>query len=85
MRKFLVLIIFIVSFSSEAGTLEFWSAFGDNVDQKLAKEFEVRTGNKLMVRKFSIDEMKAELLLASRSKNYMPDVAWVPSDFVGAT
>lgn len=83
MRKFLVLIIFIVSFSSEAGTLEFWSAFGDNVDQKLAKEFEVRTGNKLMVRKFSIDEMKAELLLASRSKNYMPDVAWVPSDFLG--
>lgn len=50
MHKFLVLIIFLVSFSSEAGTLEFWSAFGDNVDQKLAKEFEIRTGNKLMVR-----------------------------------
>ncbi len=63
--------------------LEFWSAFGDNVDQELAAEFEVRTGNQLMIRKFSIDEMKAELLLASRSKNYMPDVAWVPSDFLG--
>lgn len=83
MRKFLILITFIVSFSSEARMLEFWSAFGDNVDQKLAQEFEARTGNKLMVRKFSIDEMKAELLLASKSKNYMPDVAWVPSDFLG--
>jgi maltose-binding protein MalE len=83
MRKFLILITFIVSFSSEARILEFWSAFGDNVDQKLAQEFEARTGNKLMVRKFSIDEMKAELLLASKSKNYMPDVAWVPSDFLG--
>ncbi|PQJ84236.1 sugar ABC transporter substrate-binding protein [Aliivibrio sifiae] len=83
MRKFFVLIFFIVSFSSEAGVLEFWSAFGDNVDKKLADEFEKRTGNQLMIRKFSIDEMKAELLLASRSKNYMPDVAWVPSDFLG--
>ncbi|CED57733.1 putative uncharacterized protein [Aliivibrio wodanis] len=68
---------------SEAKVLEFWSAFGDNVDTKLAQEFEAKTGNQLIVRKFSIDEMKAELLLASRSKNYMPDVAWVPSDFLG--
>lgn len=83
MSKFLIVISFLISCSSQAGMLEFWSAFGDNVDQKLAKEFEARTGNKLMVRKFSIDEMKAELLLASRSKNYMPDVAWVPSDFLG--
>ncbi|MDD9179372.1 MULTISPECIES: sugar ABC transporter substrate-binding protein [Aliivibrio] len=83
MPKLLILISFLFSFSSQAGILEFWSAFGDNVDQKLAKEFEARTGNQLMIRKFSIDEMKAELLLASRSKNYMPDVAWVPSDFLG--
>ena len=83
MSKLLIVMSFLISFSSQAGMLEFWSAFGDNVDQKLAKEFEARTGNKLMIRKFSIDEMKAELLLASRSKNYMPDVAWVPSDFLG--
>ena len=83
MPKYLILISALFSFSPQAGMLEFWSAFGDNVDQKLAKEFEARTGHKLMVRKFSIDEMKAELLLASRSKNYMPDVAWVPSDFLG--
>ena len=68
---------------SEAKMLEFWSAFGDDVDEQLAEEFEARTGNQLMIRKFSIDEIKAELLLASRSKNYMPDVAWVPSDFLG--
>lgn len=83
MSKFFTLILLFISFISKAEMLEFWSAFGDNVDQELAAEFEVRTGNQLMIRKFSIDEMKAELLLASRSKNYMPDVAWVPSDFLG--
>ncbi|MBB1313763.1 extracellular solute-binding protein [Aliivibrio sp. SR45-2] len=83
MRRFFILIPLFFSFMSEAKMLEFWSAFGDNVDKKLAEEFEARTGNQLMIRKFSIDEMKAELLLASRSKNYMPDVAWVPSDFLG--
>ncbi|MUK78254.1 extracellular solute-binding protein [Aliivibrio fischeri] len=83
MPKFFILILLSISFVSKAEVLEFWSAFGDNVDQELAVEFEARTGNQLMIRKFSIDEMKAELLLASRSKNYMPDVAWVPSDFLG--
>ncbi|MGR6838767.1 sugar ABC transporter substrate-binding protein [Aliivibrio wodanis] len=83
MRRFFVFMMFLSPLMSEAKVLEFWSAFGDNVDTKLAQEFEARTGNQLIVRKFSIDEMKAELLLASRSKNYMPDVAWVPSDFLG--
>nr|VVV05611.1 Maltose-binding periplasmic protein [Aliivibrio wodanis] len=83
MRRFFVFMMFLSPLMSEAKVLEFWSAFGDNVDTKLAQEFEAKTGNQLIVRKFSIDEMKAELLLASRSKNYMPDVAWVPSDFLG--
>lgn len=83
MRRFFVFMMFLSPLMSEAKVLEFWSAFGDNVDTKLAQEFEARTGNQLIVRKFSIDEMKAELLLASRSKNYMPDVVWVPSDFLG--
>ena len=42
---------------SEAKMLEFWSAFGDDVDEQLAEEFEARTGNQLMIRKFSIDEI----------------------------
>lgn len=64
-------------------TLEVWSAFDGDLLYKVAQRFKQETGHELVIRNVDTNSMRAETLLAERFEAYLPDVVWVPSDFLG--
>ncbi|MGR5340085.1 sugar ABC transporter substrate-binding protein [Vibrio astriarenae] len=65
-------------------TIEVWSSFHGDLLQTAAQHFEQETGHKLAIRQFSSTfDIRSELLIAKMFGTYVPDMVWVPSDFLG--
>ncbi|USD64620.1 extracellular solute-binding protein [Vibrio sp. SCSIO 43136] len=73
----------VFSSLSNAITLEVWSSFDGFLLDDIAKRFEQKTGHKLVIRRVDTEAMRSETLMAERSEVYMPDIVWIPSDFIG--
>ncbi len=80
-----LLLITTLAFTAhlQAETLELWSAFNGDVNHQIAKHFEESTGHRVTTREFANGNIKAELLLAKQNRNYMPDLIFLPSDYLG--
>jgi maltose-binding protein MalE len=60
-----------------------WSGIEYATVDAIRDEFEDQTKHQITIREFDINNIRSELLLAYQSKTSIPDVLWVPSDFLG--
>ncbi|WP_394240538.1 sugar ABC transporter substrate-binding protein [Vibrio astriarenae] len=65
-------------------SIEVWSSFQGDLLDIAAIRFQHETGNELAIRQFSSTfELRSELLIAQLFGTYVPDLVWMPSDFIG--
>lgn len=83
LKQLLLIATFVFTAHLHAQTLELWSAFNGEVNHQIAKQFEETTGYRITTREFANGNIKAELLLAKQNRNYMPDLIFLPSDYLG--
>ncbi|KLV04124.1 maltose/maltodextrin-binding protein [Photobacterium aquae] len=60
-----------------------WSGIEYSTVAEIKRQFESETDNTLVIREFDVNNIRSELLLAKQTGITVPDVIWVPSDFLG--
>ncbi|HGY9595922.1 TPA: extracellular solute-binding protein [Vibrio campbellii] len=60
-----------------------WSGIEYSTVAEINERFQEETGNTLAIREFDVNNIRSELLLAKQTGITVPDVIWVPSDFLG--
>lgn len=80
-----IYLTFVLCFSSllSAQEIQVWSGIEYSTLAEINERFEAETGNTLAIREFDINNIRSELLLAKQTGITMPDVIWIPSDFLG--
>ncbi len=82
-RSFVCVMLFVVSAASKSADIELWHAHqAQDFVVHLAKQFEAETGQRIRISAYKTSRVKAELLLGAKN-NVLPDMIFVPSDFLG--
>lgn len=76
------LLLFLPSLIS-AQEIQVWSGIEYSTVAEINERFQEETGNTLAIREFDVNNIRSELLLAKQTGITVPDVIWVPSDFLG--
>ncbi|GMM87379.1 extracellular solute-binding protein [Vibrio fortis] len=66
-----------------AATIEIWAGIEFETAQKVKQHIETLTEHTVEVRRFDINSIRAELVVADPRDTAFPDAIWVPSDFLG--
>ncbi|MDK9771624.1 extracellular solute-binding protein [Vibrio sp. B181a] len=66
-----------------AQEIQVWSGIEYSTVAEINERFQEETGNTLAIREFDVNNIRSELLLAKQTGITVPDVIWVPSDFLG--
>ncbi|WP_261902753.1 sugar ABC transporter substrate-binding protein [Vibrio fortis] len=66
-----------------AATIEIWAGIEFETAQKVKQHIETLTEHTVEVRRFDINTIRAELVVADPRDTAFPDAIWVPSDFLG--
>ncbi|MGR5192826.1 sugar ABC transporter substrate-binding protein [Vibrio rotiferianus] len=83
MKNLFLTILFCLSSIVHAQEIQVWSGIEYSTVAEIKERFEAETGNTLAIREFDVNNIRSELLLAKQSSITLPDVIWVPSDFLG--
>ncbi|CAE6903553.1 COG2182 Maltose-binding periplasmic proteins domains [Vibrio sp. B1REV9] len=83
MRQLCLVLIFCFSSVTLAQSIQVWSGIEYSTVAEIKERFEAETGNTLTIREFDVNNIRSELLLAKQTSITVPDVIWVPSDFLG--
>ncbi|MGF1724400.1 sugar ABC transporter substrate-binding protein [Photobacterium nomapromontoriensis] len=80
-----MILIFVAIYSgwSVAQEIQVWSGIEYSTVAEIKHRFEAETPNTLAIREFDVNNIRSELLLAKQTGITVPDVIWVPSDFLG--
>ena len=66
-----------------AASIEIWAGIEFETAQKVKQHIENLTEHTVEVRRFDINTIRAELVVADPRDTAFPDAIWVPSDFLG--
>lgn len=83
MRSIILIIVAIYSSWGSAQEIQVWSGIEYSTVAEIKHRFEAETANTLTIREFDVNNIRSELLLAKQTGITVPDVIWVPSDFLG--
>lgn len=83
MKNLFLTILFFLSSIVHAQEIQVWSGIEYSTVAEIKERFEAETGNTLAIREFDVNNIRSELLLAKQTSITLPDVIWVPSDFLG--
>ncbi|MBD1390237.1 extracellular solute-binding protein [Neiella sp. HB171785] len=82
-KAFLSVLLLTLSVSAKSADIELWHAHqAQDFVVHLAEQFEAETGQKIRISAYKTSRVKAELLLGAKN-NVLPDIIFVPSDFLG--
>ncbi len=76
---------FLTLFCSGASSvsLEMWSSLEEETTQQIVTSYNSRTSHQIDVRRFHVDSIRSELLIANQGMGATPDVLYIPSDLLG--
>ncbi|UQA51536.1 extracellular solute-binding protein [Vibrio sp. ED002] len=83
MRNLCLTLLLCFSNLTVAQEIQVWSGIEYSTVAEINERFEEQTGNTLAIREFDVNNIRSELLLAKQTGITIPDVIWVPSDFLG--
>lgn len=83
MKNLCLTLLLCFSSLTFAQEIQVWSGIEYSTVAEINERFEQETGNTLAIREFDVNNIRSELLLAKQTGITVPDVIWVPSDFLG--